>query len=92
MVEAVRSMTDPVARAVALQQLQTEIGKARRDVSALRTEAVRALRDLRDAEHPEGWSLAEIGELLGIGRSNVQYIAEGRGLSRAADGEGPDAS
>lgn len=85
MVEAVRSIGDPVQRAVALQRLQDTLGKARRDVSVMRTEAVRELRGHRDAQHPDGWSLAAIADLLGLKRGNVQYIAEGRGLAREND-------
>lgn len=87
MVEAVRSISDPVQRAVALQRLQDTLGKARRDVSVMRTETVRELRDHRDAEHPDGWSLAAIADLLGLKRGNVQYIAEGRGLAHENDTE-----
>lgn len=87
MVEAVRSISDPVQRAIALQRIQDTLGKARRDVSVMRTETVRELRGHRDDDHPDGWSLADIADLLGLKRGNVQYIAEGRGLARENDTE-----
>lgn len=87
MVEAVRSISDPVSRALALQELQETLGRARRDVSVMRTETVRELRGHVDAQHPKGWSLADIADLLGLKRGNVQYIAEGRGLARETDAE-----
>lgn len=85
MVEAMRSITDPVQRVLALQRLQDTLSKARRDVSVMRSQTIRELRDHRDAEHPDGWSLAAIADLLGLKRGNVQYIAEGRGLARESD-------
>jgi len=89
MVQSVRAIADPVERAVALQKLQDAIGRARRDVSLMRGETFRELRGLIDGEHPEGWSLTEIAELVGLrARSSAQYIAEGRGVSRAAAADG----
>lgn len=92
MVEAVRSISDPVERMLALEELKAQLASARRDVSVLRSETVNELRARRDGEHPDGWSLSDIGKLIGKPRGSVQYIAEGRGLARETDDEGPDAS
>lgn len=91
MVEAVRSISDPVKRMQELEKLKDQLASARRDVSVLRSETVNELRQHRDEKHPEGWSLKDIGELIGKPRGTVQYISEGRGLARE-DAEGPDAS
>jgi hypothetical protein len=89
MVEEVRSINDPAERAKRAQELQREAIDARKALAAIRTEAVRELRAARDAEHPDGWSHAQVAELLGVHRNNAQRIAEGRGQN--ADDEGPDA-
>ena len=85
MVEAVRSISDPVKRMEAIEKLKDQIATARRDISVLRSETVNELRRHVDAKHPEGWSLNDIGELIKKPRGTVQYIAEGRGLARGDD-------
>lgn len=85
MVEAVRAISDPVARMKALEELKDQITSARRDVSVLRSQTVNELRRHVDDKHPDGWTLKDIGELIGKPRGTVQYIAEGRGLAREND-------
>lgn len=87
MVEAVRSIADPVARWRELNRLKKDIAVSRRALSRLRKDTVDELRELRDDEHPEGWSLTQIGKLTGETRSTIQYVADGRGLARETDGE-----
>lgn len=93
MVDEVEAIADPVERWKALDRLKKDTAKSRRRISKARTKTVNELRELVDDEHPEGWSLKEIGDLTGETRSTIQYVAEGRGLSRAeaADDEGPHA-
>jgi hypothetical protein len=94
MVDEVEAIADPVERWKALDRLKRDTAKSRRRISKARTRTVNELRALVDEEHPEGWSLKDIGDLTGETRSTIQYVAEGRGLAResAADAEGPDAS
>jgi hypothetical protein len=91
MVEAVRAMTDPVAKALELERLKDEVASARKDISVLRTENMRVLRKHRDKGHPEGYSLQDIADLLKKPRASISYIVRGRGLAREAGDNGPDA-
>lgn len=73
-VDSVRSISDPAERAKRAQDLQREAIEARKQLAAIRTEAVQELR-------AAGWSHASVAELLGIHRNRAQGIAEGRGQS-----------
>ena len=85
MVEAVRAISDPVERMQELEKLKDQLATARRDVSVLRSQTVNELRQHRDAEHPDGWTLRDIGRLIKKPRGTVQYISEGRGLACGGD-------
>jgi hypothetical protein len=82
--ERLRSIPDPEERAKAAQDLAVRAKQLRREIAVARFEAVNELRQTRDDEHPDGWSHAEVGRLLGVERGTAQYIAEGRGLGRDA--------
>lgn len=82
MVEDVRSIADPLARAKRAQQLQRDAATAESSLAAIRAQAVRELREM-------GWSHGRIAMELEIARGTAQSIAEGRSLAK--DDEGPDA-
>lgn len=87
MVDDVEAIADPVERWKALDRLKRDTAKSRRRISKARTKTANELRALIDADHPEGWSLSQIGKLTGETRSTIQYVAEGRGLARENEPE-----
>jgi hypothetical protein len=70
-IERIRALPDPAERA-------REIGRVLNALPAITTE----LRVMRQSALQElragGWSLAQIGEALGLHRNRVQQIMEGR--------------
>lgn len=60
---------DPVYVSQAAQWLMNEFIELNSQLSQYRTEAVKLLLS-------EGWSLAEVGELLGVHRSRIYQIAK----------------
>lgn len=80
LVNDVRSIGDPAERAKRAQEAQREAIEAKKELAAIRTEAVRELR-------AAGWSHAAVGDLLGLHRNRAQGIAEARGQARESDPE-----
>lgn len=82
MVEAVRQIADPVERVLQADRLKVANELQRKQIARLRRDAQRALKGYRDAEHPKGWTLDDIGKLTGRHRNTVQHVIEGRDLGR----------
>lgn len=76
-VDAVLALPDHADRAVAATKLLAALDDARTQLAAARHESTGKLK-------AEGYTLAQLGELLGVSRSRAQQIVEGLSRSTAA--------
>lgn len=76
-IDRIRAIPDPAQRAVEIGKVLNKIPDITAELRALRQAAVVELRD-------QGWSLARIGDALGIHRNRAQQILQGR----SAGGQG----